>query len=120
MIEITREDRQRLAEYMEERCLDLGLTWRDVARRSGLSYESIRALRAGPGRIRRLSARKIDRAFEWRPGSVESILNGGEPTPSAVTFDEQKLIEEVRHQIASSSATEQERTNGTVGLSHLS
>ena len=78
---ITPEARQRLAALMEERRLDLELTWREVALRAGLSYESLRALRAGDeGDPQPLTMRKADKGLEWMPGSTRRILyDGGDP-----------------------------------------
>jgi transcriptional regulator with XRE-family HTH domain len=80
---ITQEQRQRLDQVMNTRRLDLGITWRDVASRAGLSYEALRRLRTGDGGIRDLTAAKISRALEWTPGSVDAVLGGGEPAPAA-------------------------------------
>lgn len=78
-MDITPEARQRLARYMEDRALDLGLTWREVAARAGISIETLRLLRTGADGARPLTMRAVDAALEWRPGSVQRILGGGEP-----------------------------------------
>ena len=46
-MDITPEARQRLARYMEDRALDLGLTWREVAKRADISIETLRLLARG-------------------------------------------------------------------------
>ena len=71
--------RQRLADLMERRRLDLGLTWREVAEAGNISYEVIRAIRHGAGQIRPLSKRGIEVGLGWAGGSVESIIDGGDP-----------------------------------------
>jgi ABC-type nitrate/sulfonate/bicarbonate transport system substrate-binding protein len=78
-MDITPEARQRLNDLMDARRLELGIPWREVATRAGISYEALRALRAGPGGTADLTARKIDAALGWAPGSVRAILDGGEP-----------------------------------------
>lgn len=74
---------------MEERRIELGMSWRVVARRAGVAYETVRAARAGEGGISPLTAGRLDRALQWRVGSVERILGGGDPLPdSYVPLDE--------------------------------
>jgi hypothetical protein len=68
---------------MEARRLDLGLTWEQVADRASLRYETIRAIRAGESRGRALSRRAISAALAWTAGSVDSILDGGDPEEAA-------------------------------------
>lgn len=77
------EARARLAEQMEERRLELRLTWREVAEAGGISYEVIRNLRNGRGTgIAPLTARGIDKGLQWVEGhGVGNILNGREPVP---------------------------------------
>lgn len=72
--------RQRLARLMDERRLDLELTWNDVAERAGITREGLRRTRTGTGRIRSLTKRGIERALRWERGSVDTILGGGDPT----------------------------------------
>lgn len=68
---------------MEERRIALGLSWREVAQRAGVAYETVRAARAGEGGISPLTAGKLDRALRWQAGSVERILDGGDPLPAS-------------------------------------
>jgi len=78
-MDITPEARERLDGFMDARRLELGIPWREVATRAGISYEALRALRNGPGGTADLTARKIDAALEWAPGSIARIAVGGEP-----------------------------------------
>jgi hypothetical protein len=80
---ITPEQRARLDRLMNLRRLDLGLTWREVAARSGRSYEALRQLRTGPGGINELTAVQFSRALEWEPHSLLDIIEGGEPVTAA-------------------------------------
>jgi len=73
--------RQRLADLMERRRLDLGLTWREVAEAGNISYEVIRAIRHGNGQIRPLSKRGIEVGLHWESGSVQDVLDDRDPTP---------------------------------------
>ena len=78
---ISPDARRRLADLMDERRAELRLRWRDVADLGGVSYEVIRAVRNGTGEIRRLTQRGIEDGLRWAPGSVQAILDGGEPRP---------------------------------------
>ena len=74
------EARARLAEKMEERRLELRLTWREVAEAGEISYEVVRNVRNGRGTgIAPLTKRGIDTALQWEAGSVDGVLAGGEP-----------------------------------------
>lgn len=75
------EARTRLAALMEERRLELGLRWKQVADAGDISYEVVRAVRNGSSEIRPLSKRGIEVGLRWAPGSVQRILDGGEPEP---------------------------------------
>jgi hypothetical protein len=76
---ITPEQRERLDQLMNERRLELGLTWREVAARAGRSYEALRQLRTGPGGINELTAVQFARALSWEPRSILDVLSGGSP-----------------------------------------
>lgn len=74
-------NRDRLAQHMEDRRVDLALRWADVAVRADVSTETLRQARQGPGAIRPLTKRGIERALGWEQGSVDRILAGGNPVP---------------------------------------
>jgi Helix-turn-helix len=76
---ITPEQRERLDAALNGRRLELGITWRDVASRAGISYEALRKLRLGDGGIRDLTAAKVSRALGWEPASVQAIIDGRAP-----------------------------------------
>lgn len=78
---ITPEQRERLDRLMNDRRLELGITWRDVAARAGRSYEALRLLRSGAGGINELTAVQFSRALEWKSRSILDILAGGNPEP---------------------------------------
>lgn len=83
--------RRRLADLMDDRRIELDLTWEEVARRAGVAGLTLRRVRSGESTLSRRTAAKIDRALEWQPGSVEGILAGGEPIP--IQMDKQPLTE---------------------------
>lgn len=70
---------------MDQRRIDLRLTWEQVAKNGEVSYEAVRAFRAGQPTIRRLTARGIEVGLQWAPGSIDAVLSGGEPTPEEPT-----------------------------------
>jgi hypothetical protein len=74
---------RRLAALMEERRLDLGLRWTDVAAESGMSVEGLRTMRRDGAVPRALNQRGIERALRWEPGSIGRILRGEDPVPVA-------------------------------------
>lgn len=96
----------RLDAAMEERRLELNLEWRDIATRSGVSYETLRALRR-TGRASSLSKRRAEHALAWEPGSIDAIIGGGRPvalsvggTPTNTTAqDLRRLIADLRDEI---------------------
>ena len=72
---------QRLDELMRDRRFALGIrTWRALSERAGISYETLRAVRAG-GNPGDATADGLERALRWKPGSIRAVLAGGEPTP---------------------------------------
>lgn len=72
---------ERLASLMNDRRLELDMKWDEVAAAARIKPPTLRAIRNGMNRPSDLTARGLDRALDWEPGSVEAILAGGEPTP---------------------------------------
>ena len=73
--------RANLAKLMDDRRIELGLTWEQVADAAGLRYETLRAVRNKDSAIRPLTRRAIATALRWSPNSVDLILDGGDPDP---------------------------------------
>lgn len=71
---------ERLARLMNERRLELDMKWDEVAAAAGIKPPTLRAVRNGTSKPSPLTARGIDRALSWTPGSTEAVLGGGEPT----------------------------------------
>jgi transcriptional regulator with XRE-family HTH domain len=97
---------QRLATAVKARREERGWTQLEVATRGGLSIDRIQAIESV--RTNRYSPRtltKLERGLDWELGSCQSILAGGEPTPTegpkpdptdrAVSWDE--LLELIQH-----------------------
>jgi transcriptional regulator with XRE-family HTH domain len=70
---------KRLDDAMNERRLELGLQWRDLAAAAGVSYEALRAIRRGTSRPADLTARRLEEALQWEPGGVREVLAGRSP-----------------------------------------
>ncbi|MFI6274269.1 helix-turn-helix transcriptional regulator [Streptomyces sp. NPDC050988] len=75
------EPHEQLDAAMNARRLALRLRWSDVAEGAGVTYEALRAIRRGDSKPTELTARAIDAALQWVPGSVYAVLAGGQPTP---------------------------------------
>ena len=73
--------RARLAALMDERRLELRLTWQDVADRGGISLRALANARTGDAEIRPLTQAGIEGGLQWERGSVARILAGGDPVP---------------------------------------
>lgn len=78
------ERHKLLDEAMNRRRLDLRINWRQLAEAAGVSYAALRAIRRGDYRPAELTARGLDAALGWAPGSLLSVLDGGEPRLAAI------------------------------------
>ncbi|WP_395109844.1 helix-turn-helix domain-containing protein [Actinomadura sp. SCN-SB] len=76
---MTPKPHERLAAAIEDRRGELGLSLREVAELAGITGETLRAVRKGSNDPSPLTKRGIERALRWKAGSVEAILEGGEP-----------------------------------------
>jgi transcriptional regulator with XRE-family HTH domain len=73
-----------LAEAMDERRLELGMKWSELAERTGLSEQSLRNIRSGRSTPRELTVRRLEEALGWVRGAVRDTLAGGRPTVSEI------------------------------------
>lgn len=67
---------------MEARRLELDLLWERVADMAALSAQGLRDIREGVSIPRSRTRRRIEKALQWAPGSIDIILAGGEPVAS--------------------------------------
>lgn len=75
-----------LDQFMEDRRLELGMTWKQVSAQSGVTVETLSALRKGrtnPANASQLTRRGIERGMKWAAGGYEEALAGRRPTPLA-------------------------------------
>jgi transcriptional regulator with XRE-family HTH domain len=77
---------ERLDRFMNDRRLQLpkigGKTvkWFQVAERAGITVTTLTALRKGQNVPTEDTKRGVEHALAWEPGSVDAILDGGDPT----------------------------------------
>lgn len=69
-----------LDRLMEQRRIELRMTWGEVAAQSGITRAGLGMIRRGERRPVPLTQARIEDALQWAPGSVEAILDGGKPT----------------------------------------
>lgn len=78
---------ERLDRLMNDRRLQLPKTegktvkWFQVAERAGITVTTLTALRKGQNEATEDTKRGVESALSWQPGSIDAILDGGEPTP---------------------------------------
>jgi transcriptional regulator with XRE-family HTH domain len=73
--------REKLAGLVRERRKALGLTQPQVAERGDVSVELVRRVETNrSGDLRASKIEGLERALEWKPGSIRAVLNGGEAT----------------------------------------
>jgi hypothetical protein len=73
--------RDRLAQLMNERRVELGLRWTSVAKSGDISPETLRAIRRTSAPLRDLTKAGIEKGLRWEHGSVDRILAGDDPVP---------------------------------------
>jgi cyanate lyase len=71
---ISPEDRARLNAVLDKKLNALGISWGEVARRGGISRETIRAARNGQGAMTADTQRAIERGLELPTGTIARIL----------------------------------------------
>lgn len=80
---------ERLDALMNERRLELGMRWNNVASDADISVAALRAIRNGDYRAGELTARHIEDALRWQHGSIQAVLDGGEPIPLELVSPQQ-------------------------------
>lgn len=68
---------ERLDRAMNERRVELRMSWRDVAQVAGISEAALRTIRRGRHAPTDLTAAHIEDALQWPIGTVRLILGGG-------------------------------------------
>lgn len=78
------EVRRRLGALMEERRLELGLRWQDVAEHGGVSLKALHSARTGNASIRPLTQQAIENGLRWQHGSIQRVIDGGDPVAASI------------------------------------
>jgi hypothetical protein len=90
------KDWERLAEFVRERRVELGLTQEDARAAGGPSTATMRLIEGALQRsYQPATLRDLERVMQWERGSARMILAGGEPVPRAVT-DADALVADAR------------------------
>lgn len=92
-----------LKDWLEERRVEMDMTWEEFAERALMSREGLRVVRDGIKEPRTRTQRKIENAAGWTHGSIAAIKAGGEPTlahdhaadPAEYARDPQSSAEEL-------------------------
>lgn len=71
---------RRLDALMDTRRLELGLRWKGVVERAGITHQTLLQLRKGQP-VADLTIARVEQALEWAPGSIAQIAEGGDPIP---------------------------------------
>src|SRR3954453_21941659 len=82
MAEGSDQARQRLGELVLARRHELGLSLREAARRAGIMRPTWTGMEHGSRRTAAYNFAAIERALDWRSGSIEAVLAGGQPHTS--------------------------------------
>ncbi|WP_405149530.1 hypothetical protein OG589_14830 [Sphaerisporangium sp. NBC_01403] len=77
------DERTRLAAEMEQRRVMLGVRWEHIAEKARISTTHLRKFRRGDAGISSLVEAALEDALQWERGSIEAVLQGGGPTPTA-------------------------------------
>jgi len=79
---------KRLDRVMDQRRVELRMSWRDVAQVAGISEAALRTIRRGRHAPTDLTAAHIDDALQWSAGTVKRILAGGDTEDDRVDAQE--------------------------------
>lgn len=71
----------RLDEAMNNRRLELDLSWEEVARSAEITAAHLLRIRKGEYVPRELTKVRLERVLRWRAGSFDAAQDGGEPIP---------------------------------------
>lgn len=77
------QPRERLTARMETRRVALRLQWGEVATRAGISTAHLRRIRNDESPLTPLVKASLEDALQWAHGSIDAILEGGDPVEVA-------------------------------------
>lgn len=76
-------DRERLKAAIDARAAELGLRYREVASRAHMTESNLFRIRTGEIELSNAARIALEDALEWERGSMQAILDGGQPTLAA-------------------------------------
>lgn len=77
---------RRLSDALNKRRTALRLQWQEVTDRANMSTAHLRNVRTGKASLSDLAKAELEEALQWAPGSIDRILEGGDPVEArAVT-----------------------------------
>ncbi|MFC3504854.1 helix-turn-helix domain-containing protein [Micromonospora krabiensis] len=76
-----RGGQDQLATLVRARRIELGLSARAAAQTAGIDRNTWAYLENGTRRTAEFNYAGIERALQWAPGSIQRVLEGGEPAP---------------------------------------
>jgi hypothetical protein len=85
---------ERLDAAIEDRRLDLEMSWTEVAETARIAAVTLRNIRRGRNQPSALNKRRLENALRWTPGSVDAILAGGEPTTLGAELSDSGLADD--------------------------
>ncbi|MEU4590083.1 hypothetical protein [Micromonospora aurantiaca (nom. illeg.)] len=88
--------RARLADMIEGRRIELGISVSKAAQAAGIDRATWSSAEKGERATQPHNWAGIERALQWKPGSVRAILDGDDPTPADTADDVDEEIELVR------------------------
>jgi hypothetical protein len=109
MSEQDKAARARLAKLIDERRDQLGLYWNEVAQLADITKEGLRSVRFETRALRPATKRGIERALRWEAGTVDRILEGGDPDempPASAPSDPPVSVVDVKAILARLAAAE--------------
>jgi hypothetical protein len=76
---------------MEDRLIELGLRWQDVATAGGVSLRALVRARTGEQELTPRTLAAIDKGLRWERGTAARILTGEEPLSAPLRPEPQRL-----------------------------
>lgn len=98
------EPRTRLDQAMTERSLEIRKRWVQIAREADITTSALSGIRRGQYKPGPHTARALEDALQWAPGSIAAILNGGEPAPA----DRRLTVQDEAHVTESATVTRED------------
>lgn len=95
MSNVTDQDERwvHVGQVIAERIDELGVTWAELERDSGISFKTWKAYISGQPVVRKDKRRALTDVLRWTPDSIDLILRGNEPYVVQRTEDGVLIVE---------------------------